>query len=70
MTDADIHSTNNISERELRKFVIMRKISNGSRSKNGANITAMLLSIVQTLRMRKQNVLQGLQILAKNPSEW
>lgn len=68
--DIEIHSTNNISERELRKFVIMRKISNGSRSKHGADISAMLLSIVQTLRLRKQNVLQGLQRLAKSPSEW
>lgn len=70
VTNPDIPSTNNVSERELRKFVIMRKISNGSRSKNGADITAMLLSIVQTLRMRKINVLQGLQNLAAKPSEW
>ena len=68
VTDAEIDPTNNISERELRALVIIRKISNGSRSVRGANATAMLLSIIQTLRLRKENVLQGLQTILKNPS--
>jgi len=49
-------------------LVVIRKISNGSRSVRGANTTAMLLSIIQTLRLRKENVLQGLQTILKNPS--
>ena len=68
VTDSELDSTNNISERELRALVILRKISNGSRSTRGANATAMLLSIIQTLRLRKENVLQGLQAILKNPS--
>jgi len=28
----------------------------------------MLLSIIQTLRLRKENVLKGLQAILKNPS--
>ena len=68
VTDAEIDPTNNISERELRALVIIRKISNGSRSKRGANATAMLLSIIQTLRFKGENVLQGLQVILKNPS--
>ncbi len=60
VTDPDIDSTNNISERELRHLVIIRKISNGSRSTRGAHATAMLLSVIQTLRMEQKNVLQGL----------
>ena len=68
VTDAEIDPTNNISERELRALVIIRKISNGSRSRRGANATAMLLSIIQTLRLKKENVLQGLQAILKNPS--
>lgn len=68
VTDAQIDPTNNISERELRALVIIRKISNGSRSTRGANATAMLLSIIQTLRLKKENVLQGLQAILKNPS--
>jgi len=68
VTDPDIDPTNNISERELRELVIIRKISNGSRSPRGANATAMLLSIIQTLRLRKENVLLGLQKIINNPS--
>ena len=68
VTDAEIDPTNNISERELRALVIIRKISNGSRSPRGANATAMLLSIIQTLRLKKENVLQGLQAILKNAS--
>ncbi len=68
VTDAEIDSTNNLSERELRALVIIRKISNGSKSTRGANATAMLLSIIQTLRLKKENILQGLQTILKNPS--
>ena len=68
VTDSEIDPTNNISERELRALVIIRKISNGSRSPRGANATAMLLSVIQTLRFNKQNVLEGLQSILKNPS--
>ncbi len=68
VTDSEIASTNNISERELRALVIIRKISNGSRSPRGANATAMLLSIIQTLRFNKKNVLHGLQEILKSPS--
>jgi len=68
VTDPEISSTNNVSERELRALVIIRKISNGSRSCRGAAATAMLLSVIQTLRFRKENVLQGLHRILKNPS--
>jgi len=68
VTDPDIDPTNNISERELRALVIIRKISNGSRSTRGAKATAMLLSIIQTLRFKGENVLQGLQAILKSPS--
>lgn len=70
VTDADIDPTNNISERELRALVIIRKISNGSRSARGANATGMLLSIIQTLRFKKENVLDGLKNVLNNPSGW
>jgi transposase len=60
-TDPEIDPTNNISERELRHLVMIRRISHGSRSTRGANVTAQLTSIIQTIRLRKQNVLQELQ---------
>ncbi len=64
VTRPDVDPTNNTSERELRKLVIIRKISNGSRSKQGAQNTTKLLSIIQTLRNNKQNLFQQLQTLA------
>ncbi len=64
VTRPDVDPTNNISERELRKMVIMRKISNGSRSTQGAKNTTTLLSILQTLKNNKQNLFQQLQKLA------
>lgn len=70
VTDPEIASTNNISERELRHLVLIRKVSNGSRSQRGAAATAMLTSVIQTLRFRKENVLLGLQNILKNPSEY
>lgn len=68
VTDPEIDSTNNLSERELRYLVIIRKISNGSRSKKGADTTAKLLSVIQSLRLKNINLLQGLQDILQNPS--
>jgi len=68
VTDSEVDPTNNISERELRHLVIIRKISNGSRSARGAHATAMLLSVIQTLRMNKQNPLLEMQEILKNAS--
>ena len=68
VTDPEIASTNNVSERELRHLVLMRKVSNGSRSQRGAAATAILTSVIQTLRFRKENVLLGLQQILKKPS--
>jgi len=68
VTDPDVDPTNNISERELRHLVIIRKISNGSRSTRGAHATGILLSVIQTLRMNKKNPLEGLQEILKSTS--
>ncbi len=51
----EIDSTNNRAERGLRHAVVIRKISNGSRSKDGAEITANLLSILQTAKLQSNN---------------
>lgn len=68
VTDPDVDPTNNISERELRELVLIRNISHGSKSARGANTTAMLLSVIQTLRLNKVNVLEGLKNIVNNPS--
>ncbi len=59
--DSDVDSTNNISERELRELVIQRDMTHGSGSQRGATAMVMLISIIQTLKLSKKNVLQGLQ---------
>jgi len=66
--DKDVDSTNNVSERELRELVLIRNISHGSKSNRGANATAILLSVIQTLRLNKVNVLRGLKNIVNNPS--
>lgn len=50
-----IESTNNRAERGLRHAVVIRKISNGSRSEEGAETTANLLSILQTAKIQGDN---------------
>lgn len=55
--DKDVVGDNNIAERGLRKAVIIRKISNGSRSDKGVEILETLLSVIETARLQKQNPL-------------
>jgi hypothetical protein len=46
---------NNLAERSIRPAVIIRKNSNGNRSENGANMQAILMSILFTLKKRGYN---------------
>ncbi len=55
--DKRVEGDNNLAERGLRKAVIIRKISNGSRSDNGAEMLEVLLSVIETARLQKQNPL-------------
>ena len=68
VVNPEVDSTNNISERELRELVLIRDISHGSKTHRGANTTAILLSVIQTLRLNKVNVLRGLKNIVNNPS--
>ena len=62
----EIEATNNRAERGLRHAVVIRKISNGSRSKKGANITGRLLSITETVKMNSSNLMDGMLNLLQN----
>ena len=62
-----IDSTNNRAERGLRHAVIIRKISNGSRSENGAKITGKLLSVLQTAKLQSDNPLEFITNLLQTP---
>ena len=63
----EIESTNNMAERGLRHAVVIRKISNGSRSEDGAEITAKLLSVLQTVKLQTKNPYEGLLNLLQKP---
>ena len=50
--------TNNHAERQIRPMAVMRKISGGSQSNNGASIHAVLMSIVQTMSLKRQDIME------------
>jgi len=68
VTNPAIDATNNISERMLRALVLLRKITHGSRHTSGAHTTAILFSVVQTLRMNNLELLAGLKKTAFSAS--
>ena len=46
--------TNNEAERALRHWVILRRISYGTRTQQGSRVFAMLASVIETCRIRQQ----------------
>ena len=58
VTNPAVPSTNNGTERAIRKAVIIRKISNGSRSEKGARILETLLSIIETIKLQGKSPLE------------
>ena len=52
--------TNNLAERGIRPMVITRKISGGSKTSNGASIHAVNMSIVESIAISKQPLLDTL----------
>lgn len=52
--------TNNLAERLIRPMVVTRKISGGSMSENGAEIHAVNMSIIQTIKLRNQPLISTL----------
>lgn len=59
----DVPLTNNQAERQIRPAVVVRKISGGSRSTEGAEIFATNFSVIQTIRMRNQPLIPTLKEL-------
>jgi transposase len=55
-----VEPTNNFMERLLRRAVLWRKRSFGSWSENGCRFVERILTVVQTRRLQKQNVLEYL----------
>jgi hypothetical protein len=47
--------TNNLAERSLRHWVLLRKITFGSRTTQGSRVVALLASVIDTARLREVN---------------
>ena len=47
--------TNNEAERALRHWVILRAICHGTRSEDGTRTFAILISVIETCRIRQQS---------------
>jgi len=59
----NVSPDNNPAERAIRPAVVMRKISGGSRSKEGAQSQAVNLSVIETLRKQKHNLFEAMEEL-------
>lgn len=55
-----LEPTNNLAERMLRPAVIWRKKSFGSDSRGGSTFVERMLSVIQTIKLRKANLLEYL----------
>lgn len=53
----DVDPTNNLAERDLRKLVLWRKKSYGTRSERGQRFVERISSVGETLNRAKQNIL-------------
>jgi transposase len=62
LTDRAVSPTNNGSEQALRPCVIFRKVTNGFRSRWGANLYADVRSVLETARRRGVGILRALRL--------
>ena len=58
LTDFDVPFTNNLAEQDLRMMKVKMKISGSFRTLEGAQVFAILRSVVSTARKRGLNILQ------------
>jgi len=64
----EVDGTNNAAERALRPAVVMRKITGGSRSAEGAKAWAIVASVMRTAEQQGKDVLESIKTLLK--AEW
>lgn len=60
LEDPSIDLTNNLSERNIRPAVILRKVSHGTQSERGNRFVERMLSVVETLKIQGRNVFEFL----------
>ncbi len=64
---AEVCSHNNLAERNLRPNVIMRKITHGNRSEEGTKNHEVLMSLLETAKLKENNPFEYLHSLLTNP---
>jgi transposase/polyhydroxyalkanoate synthesis regulator phasin len=64
----EVDGTNNAAERALRPAVVMRKITGGSRSEEGARAWAIVASVMRTAEQQGKDVLKSIKTLLR--AEW
>ena len=64
----EVDGTNNAAERAIRPAVIMRKITGGSRSAQGAKAWSILASVMRTAEQQGKDVLETIKTLLQ--TEW
>src|SRR5664279_4883662 len=57
----EVSPDNNAAERSIRPFVVLRKVSGGTRSAAGSNTQVVLLSLFGTWLLRGKDLLQSCQ---------
>jgi transposase len=60
----EVPPTNNASERDLRPAVIHRKVTGGFRSQLGADVSAIVTSLLTTARKRRESLFDALRSVA------
>jgi transposase len=60
----DVPPTNNASEQDLRPSVIHRKVTGGFRSQRGADVSAIVTSLLTTARKQGENLFHALRSVA------
>jgi len=63
----EVCAHNNLAERNLRPNVIMRKITHGSRSEEGLRNHEVMMSLLQTAKLKDNNPFEYLHTLLTNP---
>lgn len=64
----EVCAHNNLAERNLRPNVIMRKVTHGNRSEEGIKNHEVLMSLLQTSKLKEQNPFEYLYTLLTDPA--
>ena len=69
LLDGHIEIHNNIAERAIKPFVVQRKVFMASNTYNGANVMAILFSIIRTAKINMLDVQTYLQYILENSNK-